>query len=527
MILYPVTRQSNDLGIDTHNMILSYTEEELKYLIEDLHKKGEEIFFVYEDLYNQLLNQTDIEYIMEQIRKNGIKINALTLLTELNNAVKNNNEKAKKIIKLLNPKELVIHTISENNQYKSFLELCFEILENDSTYNKYLDFENNKELFSLNNHFNQKDYLIQLSYYFGEYDKDINLENDIFKMSFITEDMIKRYLQLRNIINVDLDVFDNINFYRYMHTTNSKKEQNLMDNDWTINQDLLDYIFNDLNPNYTIEEKIAHIYIKLCFILKYNDNFYTDYTYNPNYNRKKQESISPKSPFIICGEFARLCTKIFNNLDSQVEARCIKKIIGEHEFFSILIKDKNIRIDFEATSQTNEGTFFNDLSRAKLGLELLGIKLVADRNHIFENAFNKVYKKLLEDKKIQTEDLISAYEKITNIEKTKNDSKEKIISFLEHMKKNNIEGNELLCSFYHFALSNTFGNIKFSNVICDFTERTERDALILINNEYYILRTLDKELLNISQDTLELMFENGTITYEDSEYTIKGIGGKK
>lgn len=339
--------------------------------------------------------------------------------------------------------------------------------------------------------------------------------------------MIERYIELRNTINVDLEVFNNKDFEEFERYTYTKEEQEFMDSDWSINQDLIDYIFNDLDPNYTLEEQVAHIYIKMCFILEYNDTYNVDMTYSTKYSKEKQERISLAYPFVICGEFSRLATKIFNQLDSNLEARCIKDEYGTHEYIGILIKDKNIRVDLEGTQRVIKNTIYNDLSRAKLGLQLLGIKYIQDREDIFKEAFNKVYKNLLKNKKIQTEDLLTEYKKIIEEPKTEIDFMENMNYFLKHMREKNIRGNDLICTFYLLLNNNYFGDIDYANIGCEFSEERERNVIIKDKDNYYILRCITGELINTTINKLNEMFQKHTISYEDEEYTLQGIGIKK
>lgn len=530
MIIYIANKKTNDIKKDVTTTIFSYNKEEIKSFIKDIYKYKEEIIFQYEKDYEILINldpkDENDNIKISEILKNSYQFSILQFIAELYPLVRTN-KKARYIINLLKPKEIFIHLLSRDEIDKHFLKLCFKILENETTFNKYLNFSNNQDLFSFNNTYTQKDYLIELSHFLGAYDKDIDLDNDIYKLGFITDEMIERYIYLRNTINVDLETFNNQHFEEFERYTYTKEEQEFMDSDWLINKELISYIFDDLDPTYTIEEQVAHIYIKMCFILQYNDTYNVDTSYSPKYSKEKQERISPAYPFVICGEFSRIATKIFNQLDSNIEARCIKDEYGAHEYVGILIKDKNIRIDLEGTKRVIKTTIFSDLSRAKLGLQLLGVKYIQDREHIFENAFNEVYKKLLKDKKIQTEDLLAEYKKIIDEPKTEINFIENMNYFLKNMKEKNIRGNDLICTFYMLATNKYFGDIIYSNIGCDFSEERERNVIINVKENYYILRCITGELINTTTRNLNELFEKGTITYENEKHTLQGIGIKK
>ena len=82
--------------------------------------------------------------------------------------------------------------------------------------------------------------------------------------------MKKRYYQLRNMINVDIILLGEEIFNQEGRTSYSKEQQERVDNDWQVNPKLMSYIMEDMDPKYNTLEQISHIYLKLCYALRYS-----------------------------------------------------------------------------------------------------------------------------------------------------------------------------------------------------------------------------------------------------------------
>ena len=150
MIIYLVNQNTKNISTDVINTILLYNKEDLTKFVEDIYKYKEDILFLYEEDYQKLekLDPNDEEYDkkMDKIFENGFQFYPLDFLTKLYSLEKQN-PNAAYIIELLNPKKLFIHIFSRDNIDKSYLQLCFKILEDKTIFNRYLDFNKNLELF--------------------------------------------------------------------------------------------------------------------------------------------------------------------------------------------------------------------------------------------------------------------------------------------------------------------------------------------------------------------------------------------
>ena len=161
--------------------------------------------------------------------------------------------------------------------------------------------------------------------------------------------------------------------------------------------------------------------------------------------------------------------------------------------------------------------YFNDLTRAKVGIPLNGIK--NPYNNELINIFFKVYTNLLYNDIIQGYNLLYLYEKKI----TKIDFVENINKFLSIFSENNINDNELLCIFNHLSHKGYFDIFDYSFITCNFNNQLERNILLLHDDEYYLIRTNSYEFIKLSYSIVKELFENETIRYENNDYKIKRL----
>ena len=497
-----------------------------------------------EDGFDKLINYGDIDSLVDSARDNNLDM-ALGFLGDLKDMIDDSfvyrseiieeldresfsDIRARDVLERVNKltsKDVFLKLVPVGGAERMILSKCFEILESDEMLERFLDFNNNRELFDINYMFlKQRDYVIKMAKFFGDSMHDINRDNIIYKFSFVTDEMISRYEKLRDIVNIDMDMLGNEPFGKEGVYAFDSKKQGRIDSDWVIDKGLEKYVFDDMDESYSIEEQVAHVYIKLCVLLEYNSS-YKVVNYGTLYDKKRQEGISLSNPFVICSEFSKSCTKLFNNyLSDIVSSRCVIPSGGGHEVCGVLIKEHGIRIDMDATNAVGS---FNDLSRAKLGLPLCGINYIYDRYDIFKRAFDRVYERLVFSRKVPVENLISAYESVSEKCITDIDFDININSFLEKMKVKKIRGNEMINSFTFLVKRGYFGDIKYSLVGEFLDYGVERSMLINYKDRYYVLRSSSLDLVSVGFENLIDMFNVGNMKYESDKYTLKGIGGRR
>lgn len=546
-----INMDTGNIEYDVIKTIENFNEEELTKLIDAIKLKiendnlvGESIFFKYPDYDNLFKTARESKQISIETRKmirNRIcRLDSDSILTAINNS---ENIKSKivsiiieKLKNKINIQEKIINAIINDKYNNNFYNLCLKIISTDEYFNKYINYNENIDVFGTK--YSQKEYLLEISKLLGYQEKEIEKNNPIYKYQIITEQMKTRYLKLRNIINIDIDLLEPKVFDQEGKKSLSKEEQEKIDNDWQIHPKMYEYIMNDMDPEYTDLEKISHIYLKLCQVLRYNMGYHIK-KWTTAYNKERQESITPENNEIICSEFTYIATNIISKLNSSIEARCIITGQNQHMSLGILDREKNIRINFDSTIIENE---FDDLGRIKLGLPLVGIKYICDRKHEFENAFNKVYRRLCMNSRIETIDLIDAYEKLQKNKEIEIDVYENLCIFFDKMKEKNVVGSELLGAFKRMVQQGFFGNIKYAIVGEDktktFAERQtlstpqdilnglEENIIIQLENEYYLLRLNDCKILPMSIDELNMLFQEDKMAYFNPKYSLEGIGAK-
>ena len=540
---------------DIFNTIYNFTEHEMGEFREAIKLKrdkngeisGESLIFRYPDCQEIISTTKDITKLSAEkkklILKRTTRINSDYFLTMEFERDNTSNFRLdfiyNKIYLILDRKAIYINIISNERYNFDFYNRCFEIISSDELFLKFLNFDENKEFFGED--YSKEEYVLELSRILGYGSFDICKDNLVYRYNFITQDMINRYLSLRNIINVDIEMLGENPFELLEKKAYSKERQVEIDNDWKINNELITYVISGMNPNYNVLEKISHIYIMLCYALRYNLGYHIK-QWGALYNKNRLESISLVNNEIICSEFSLICTKIINTLFENVEARCIITGKEQHLSFGILIRDKNIRINFDSTHFAIGDDKFDDLGRVKLGLPLIGIEYVCDRNNEFRNAFYNVYNTLCANGNIENENLIAVYENLSTLVLKENDFYENISEFLKSMNAKNIRGSELLGMFKKLYQNNYFGKIIYSIVgedkkmtfaerLCIDTPEELLDGLeenIIIDNggEYFLLRLNQCEIFPISFDELNWLFEEEKMKYFNLEYQIEGVGVK-
>ncbi len=297
--------------------------------------------------------------------------------------------------------------------------------------------------------------------------------------------------------------------YDYLY---SDEEQRYIDNDWRLNNQLDNYLFNDLNKNYNDIELLFYIYIKLCFLGKYDSSYIIDKSKKSIYNKEEQENICIDNPYVICSNFSRILTKLYNSLNNKIKARSIKKNNSLHECINVKFKNINFIIDGTYTFG-----YFNDLTRSKIGIPFNGMRNLYDSE--LRSIFYNVYSDLLYNDIIQSYNLLYLFHK----DITKIDFVENINKFLMLFASNNINDNELLCVFNYLSHKGYFEAFEYAFISCNFNSSLERNILLCYNDDYYLIRTSNYEFYKLSFDLVKELFDNETIKYENDDYKIKKL----
>ena len=461
--------------------------------------------------------------------------------------VKEDNEEYIRIGKLLKTRNLEAFKTSISGgkeENRILIDKVFEILLNDEIKQKFLDYDNNKDYFSINGEeVELREYLKYLGKIFGNKDKSGNLtnKNKISKDFYIPElDEYKaRYSE----------IFDKINMDRYINPTYEFKCFTTLEHgadtiirkneepDWRINKELSEEVLQKMPKDLSLEEQAMYIYCKLCKELTYDEGyFYREYLndgrYNDTFSQEDLENIKPGSK-ITCWDFSRIFSKMINELDGDIESVIISRGGNGGHFLTGFYTDK-VSIMLEAINSRTGGT--NDLMKAKNGIEFEGIEIVSDRNGIIKQAIEKVYPQVFERNQSTIEEYIQKLRSIDK-EEVPNNLKLKLESFIEIMKQNNILGNEAIQTLYTYYHCGFFGE-ELEKAFLGKEEyqdgKKSYRRMVLIRNKNEIRENSENsDLYLLDSDTLELStctaqeimdkLRTGEFIYESEKHKMPGI----
>lgn len=547
---FVINYDSGNIEQDIFDTINNYTSSELLNFINSIKFKresgqivGNSIVFRYPDCIETLASIKDISKVTIEtrkfVRKRSFRLDFEKLLLKYLDISDSNSNLidmlSEKLKGQINVRDIFCDIVSDEEYDKEFYMKCFEILSSNEIFDRFLNFDKYKSYFGK---YSQKDYVLRISKLLGYQELETYISNPIYKYRLVDVEMERRYFKLRDLVNVDLDMLGPDIFCQGDRTSFTSKKQFLIDNDWDASPEIINYVFRNINKNYNSLEIVSQIYIRLCQALRYNLGYHIK-KWSTEYNKSRQESITPTNNEIICSEFSYLFTNLVNKFVDGIEARCIVTGKEQHLLVGILDKKNNIRINLDSTRMINE---FDDLGRIKIGLPLVGVEVICDRDNKFKEAFDRVYTDLAKKNLIETKDLIEAYEQMRSKQDVKIDIYENLCVFFDKMKERNVVGSELLGAFKRMLNQGYFGNIKYSIVGEDlkytFTQRhnyenvedildgLEENIIIQNDDEYYLLKLDDCKIVIMSKDELEVLFVEDKMVYFNPKHRIEGIGAE-
>jgi len=421
-----------------------------------------------------------------------------------------------------------------NGTNKELLDKVFEILSDEDTLNKFLDFKNNQEQFSIaGKNVEIGEYLKYLGSFFGPKNSAgrLNSRNTISMNFYIPEldEFKQRYSQILDTYNLDRYTNPNYEFKRFTtiaHLTDRIIRES-EEPKWTVNPQLKEVVYDGFPEDGTLEEKAMHIYCKLCGNLEYDEGyFYRDRLqeekYTSDFSREHLESIIPHSK-ITCWDFSRIFMKLINELDGDIEAVLISNGINEGHYLVGLYTDR-ISTMIEAINGKSEGT--NDILKAKLGLKFEGFEIISDRDNVIEKALDKVYPRIFGKPQVRIDGYLNNLRKRYNY---KNNLGENIEAVIQFLKSENLSGNEAvqmlsICSKLGFLGE----NIQKAFIGKEREGGYERLVAITTKNgnSNRLVYVIKSETLEVSKETIKDMqakLNSGELIYEDEKHKLPDI----
>lgn len=321
----------------------------------------------------------------------------------------------------------------------------------------------------------------------------------------------------------------------------------------TLDKELEQAVLSGMPKEFTTLEKAIYVYIMLCKILTYDEEFRALNQEGEALKKHQDyhlvEKINPRNNHVVCYENNLIYTKFLSmigNITFKSEYRTSSDESGYgngHVNLKMRIGKFLIRAD------SIENVLHGDMPKAKRNEQLSGMKVINRNNNTqeeFYEAFEKVYRFIIEreDKVLYQgesfDDLLTLYQHKTN-NYTRVDLKKKVDILIDKINDSCFIGVDAFS--YILYLRNIIFNSEERRYKVKINVVTNNNpinkdmlamlsAVIMINEHgldnkectHYYLFTPRQELLPISFDELKSLFDNNTLCYlERDENVIDGI----
>lgn len=474
----------------------------------------------------------------------------------------------KKILKTRDLNSFKQMHLKEDSSNAGILDKVFQILSDEETFKKFLDFENNRQEFSENGReVPLSEYLQYLAIFFGMKDKNGQLtdENKISRDFFIKDlEMYKqRYYRLYDAVNLDRYANPKYEFRRGDYF--EKILRNGSEPNWTIKPEVYKELYYNIPENLSPEDQVIWIYSKMCQMFLYDEGYFyrdriNDGKYESDFSKEHLESLVPGAK-ITCFDFVRMFFKLVNEIEGDIEAVIIAEGINfGHHFRSGFYTD---RVSAELDPVNLQAKHItNDMTNAKNGMELEGIKIISDREGILKQSIKKVYpmvigrqpscgeefKKSLaeaiypQNQEITVTDIGILIEELRELprEEISSDFQEKLETFIEIMRENKVSGNEFAQTLEELRRAKFFGVDLYCAYLGERVENEEKQKRykrkILLRqkitdsktetqqeNSMWLIDTESLELSVCSVQDISKKLKSGEFIYEDDEHKMERV----
>lgn len=406
-----------------------------------------------------------------------------------------------------------------------------------------LDDEDFKNIMENNNIFNNMP-LSHFLYAINKYFEDNGILNN-----YLVDDKLKERLKgIESSEKVDIQMLN-----QYLDINDSSLKQ------IKVNAELQDLILSDIPPNFDNLEKAIYIYIKMCKVLTYDEEFYAVNQKGPLTEKHKMidniSNISPDNNKVVCYEFDAIYSYFLHKLGINYK-HFVNKENREREFSKSLdsyseghtfLKFRFGKYLVKADSVTS--ILDGDIIQAKLNQPLVGLiceNINEQTKKDFSSAVHKVYSYIAEkEPKVTQNDVeeVESFEEIVSqfVSKTDKldhiDVREKVDILIDKVNSTKMIGIDAYSYLLQlrkilFTPQEQKNNIKIS--IIRNSDENSAKALSIISTRLpdendkmiinrYIFRPGSK-LIPILREKLQENFDNSTMGYVgDNDPEIPGI----
>lgn len=218
-------------------------------------------------------------------------------------------------------------------------------------------------------------------------------ENKILEECLLPEIIVDHYNEINTLQKIDLQAIN-----KHLKTEDTIYQTVQIDNG------LENEILSGLPQDATLLEKAIYIYIKMCKLLTYDDEYYAvNQKGSATLKHKNADyvsSISLENNKVVCFEFNLIYTKLLNKLGIHFKSY-YKSLVGEG------YGSGHVELDFRVgkflvSADSVTSILLGDIMQAKLNQPLIGIKCI-NRNLQTEKEFNesltKMYKLIASQEK--------------------------------------------------------------------------------------------------------------------------------
>lgn len=358
------------------------------------------------------------------------------------------------------------------------------------------------------------------------------INNDIDANYVFPEDLKKKINNITLFKDYD---FESINeTYKDVNSSTSKTH---------IDQNLEAAILSGMEKDYTLLEKAIYIYLKMCNILTYNDEYYASEQLGKHLDDKHRDinyisSINLQNREAVCYEFNAIYAYMLNKLGIHFEVFSFEESDSYGEGHENLI----FRVDkYLVKADSVDTIFYGDMFNTKVGEPTTGISCI-NQNEETKAEFAYALKYVYNAIKSEEEYRQKYYQKVSDLEvlqklygkdSPKISFNERIKMMLEYVDTSNFTGiaayNYLLYLRKKLFTKEEQEKLLIQIVKNNLPEESTKDAssiaLIFVdgNEPLYFIYEPFKPLRKVNKEELNNLFNNKELVsiYKQTEITRK------
>lgn len=358
-------------------------------------------------------------------------------------------------------------------------------------------------------------------------------KEDLFKKYVFDERTYQRYQELKQFKYID---YESINKHK-------KSDDELVDgksllDTFNVNTELMNAVYEGMNPSYSVIEKAIYVYIRLCDLLTYDSE---QYAKNARVEREGKhseidniENISLDNNKIVSYEFMLIYAKILRDLG-------IKYAINLNSIAGYVEEKSSIKFkqgEYLVSVDLFDDIIKNDMSMVKIGGTLNSIKSY-NRNEVthrkFEETVYSVYSNYRDAKKRREEFLNNVKDYKIKYYKSTANKKDKLYVLFKLIARKDLKGIDNI-NYIREMINNIIGedeDLSFSIYSMNYDGHSRPVVVISYDYNddviYYIIdNNSDNVIKQYNRKQLQKLINEKHLLYiSDEQPMIKKEGAKR